>query len=234
MDFNSNILDKTFLEHEKNNILGIIYIIKNIKTNKVYIGQTLSHYLNAGKYRPFGAEKRFKSHISEAICNTKKKQCQYLNNSIRKYGSDNFIYNIIEYCKPEETNEKEIYYIAKYNSLYPNGYNLTTGGNKTQMLENTKKQLCERTKEQFKLSKYVKYYGKNIIIDDDNLDQYIHLSNYDKYGGIYYRVIINGVKTIFVSKHNTPTELKEEVYDFLRNLSKNLKLVQHVQIAGSS
>jgi hypothetical protein len=97
-------------------------------TNKKYIGQTVSHRKNKNKYRPFGYEGRFKDHISEALCNTKKKQCTYLNNAIRHYGRDAFTIELIMTCPKEEMDKYEQYYINEYNSIYPNGYNLTSGG----------------------------------------------------------------------------------------------------------
>lgn len=110
------------------NVKGHIYKIKNELNNKVYIGQTYSHIKNHGKYRPAGYLKRFSGHISEAITNTKKKQCTYLNNGIRKYGKENFSCKLIKECELSELDELEQKYIIKYNSLYPNGYNLTHGG----------------------------------------------------------------------------------------------------------
>lgn len=44
------------------------------------------------------------------------------------YGIDKFHIEIVEECSEEELNEKEIYYIKKFNSLSPNGYNMTAGG----------------------------------------------------------------------------------------------------------
>ena len=112
----------------KEEVYGIIYIIRNAINDKKYIGQTLSHRKNHNRYRPFGYTGRFKDHISEALCNTKTKQCSYLNQAIRKYGPNVFTVELIEKCPIEELNEKEIYYISNYQSLYPNGYNLTIGG----------------------------------------------------------------------------------------------------------
>jgi hypothetical protein len=112
----------------KEHIYGMIYIITNTINNKKYIGQTLSHRKNHNRYRPFGYIRRFKDHISEALCNTKKNQCTYLNQAIRKYGKDVFIVELIETCPIELLDEKEIYQISNHNSLYPNGYNLTIGG----------------------------------------------------------------------------------------------------------
>ena len=58
---------------DKNKRFGLIYCITNEVNNKQYIGQTVSHRKNKGKYRPFGIDGRLNDHISEAICNTKKK-----------------------------------------------------------------------------------------------------------------------------------------------------------------
>lgn len=57
----------------KENVQGVIYIITNTCTKKCYVGQTMTHKLNSKKFRPFGAERRLKQHISDAIKNTKKK-----------------------------------------------------------------------------------------------------------------------------------------------------------------
>lgn len=49
-----------------------------------------------------------------------------------KYGIDNFLFEVIEECKRENLNEREIYWIKQYNSFFfdknSNGYNLTRGG----------------------------------------------------------------------------------------------------------
>jgi hypothetical protein len=109
-------------------VIGHIYLITNTQTNKKYVGQTVSHRKNRNKYRPFGFEGRFKDHISEALCNTKKKQCNYLNNSIRQYGKEAFKVELITECSKSELDTMEEMYIKEYNTLYPNGYNLTIGG----------------------------------------------------------------------------------------------------------
>ena len=112
----------------KEDVYGIIYKIINTTNGKEYVGQTLSHRKNHNRYRPFGYIGRFKDHISEALCNTKEKQCRYLNQAIRKYGKEVFNIELVEKCSIELLNEKEIHYISYYQSLYPNGYNLTIGG----------------------------------------------------------------------------------------------------------
>lgn len=113
---------------DKSKIQGQIYLITNIATSKQYVGQAVTHRNNHNKYRPFGYMGRFRDHISEALCNTKKKQCRYLNNSIRLYGADKFKVELLYTCPVEELDSWESHYIKEYNSLYPNGYNLTLGG----------------------------------------------------------------------------------------------------------
>ena len=113
---------------DKSHVVGQIYLIENAGQNKRYVGQTVSHRKNHEKYRPFGYEGRFKDHISEAICNTKKKQCSYLNNAIRLYGKDAFTVSLLHTCSLSKLDSMEQFYIEKYGTLYPNGYNLTVGG----------------------------------------------------------------------------------------------------------
>lgn len=47
--------------------------------------------------------------------------------AFKKYGLENFSFEIIEECNPEELNKKEIFYIQYYNS-YKFGYNQNEGG----------------------------------------------------------------------------------------------------------
>lgn len=52
-----------------------------------------------------------------------------LHGAIKKYGENSFITEQIDRASNEdELNNKETYWINFYNSLVPNGYNLTTGG----------------------------------------------------------------------------------------------------------
>jgi hypothetical protein len=195
-------------------ILGIIYKITNKKTGKMYIGQTMSHKMNNGKYRPFEEVGRFKQHISDALKNTKKKQCSYLNNSIRKYGKDAFEVELLEYCLPSEKNNAEIENIERYNTVFPNGYNLTKGGRQCEILPEQKKKLMLKSQEQYYNKKLDKFKGKSI--DVNNLDKYIYECNYPRFGGKYFIVKVDDVKSIFVAQHLPLDELREQVYIFLK------------------
>jgi hypothetical protein len=168
---------------ESGRIKGEIYKITNKQTGMLYIGQTRTHRKNKNKYRYFGYIGRFNDHISEAIHNTKKKQCTYLNNAIR-LDKTHFVVELIEKCDVKDLDEKEKMYINQFNSYYPNGYNLTKGGKTTkyveiesnQALNNIKKRgreygykHTETTKEKMKKSlQAINSHLKNKASTDDS------------------------------------------------------------------
>jgi group I intron endonuclease len=91
----------------------IVYKVINKINNKVYIGQTSKTL-----------EVRIKSHIKEANNNSN----LLLHKAIRKYGIDNFTWEVIRYCSNrKELNDVEITEIALHKSI-ENGYNITKGG----------------------------------------------------------------------------------------------------------
>jgi Trp operon repressor len=89
-----------------------IYIIKNKINDKVYIGQAVN------------TQNRWWHHLSDA---RKNKKYSLIDRAINKYGKENFYYEILEE-QIEDYNEKEQYWIKKYNSITPNGYNIAVGG----------------------------------------------------------------------------------------------------------
>lgn len=111
-----------------------IYKIENLITKKIYIGQSTN------------IEKRFYDHKRRYFLLNEN---TVLYKSMRKYGLENFDFKIIEKCNKEELNEKEIFYIAFYNSLVPFGYNINIGGN------------CGFNEEQFQNSIKIKEKIKN-------------------------------------------------------------------------
>lgn len=90
----------------------IIYKAKSKVNGKSYIGQTCRD-LN----------KRINSHIYGKGNNN------YFHNSLKKYGRDNFFVETVAYCcNKEHADFLEKFYIKLFNSKFPNGYNLTDGG----------------------------------------------------------------------------------------------------------
>ena len=87
-----------------------IYKIENKINGKVYIGQSIN------------IERRWKNHKIYS-----KIDDELLYNEIREYGIENFDWYIIEECNEIELRDKEKYYIKKYNSIFPYGYNKALG-----------------------------------------------------------------------------------------------------------
>lgn len=48
--------------------------------------------------------------------------------ALRKYGSENFIFTILEECPIEELNDAEKFWISYFGSMTPRGYNIKIGG----------------------------------------------------------------------------------------------------------
>ena len=95
--------------------MAYIYRILNKISKKVYIGITT--------YKD--VKKRWNQHIQTASIN---KGCPALREAFNKYGIENFEFSVILICFDQDRFKYEIEYIKKYNSIAPNGYNLTNGG----------------------------------------------------------------------------------------------------------
>ena len=97
--------------------MGYIYKITNLQNNKIYIGKTTTCI-----------QERFSKHIYEANTPNTKGYMFILHKAFRKYGINNFNIEQIEEIDNSLLNDREIYWINFYNSMIPNGYNMTFGG----------------------------------------------------------------------------------------------------------
>lgn len=110
-----------------------IYKITNTSNGKIYIGQSidLSHRRSCHEY-DLKHNRHKNPHLQRA------------------YNKDPnaFTFEVVCYCKEEELNDLEIYYIQKYDSTNPkNGYNLEKGGNGAgRMNEEHKRKISEAKK----------------------------------------------------------------------------------------
>lgn len=95
--------------------MSLVYKITNKLNNKSYIGKT-----------GYSFDKRKADHLKNARKNTG----FAIHAAIKKYGEENFLWEIIEDNIIDEItlNQKEEYYIAFYESFGPKGYNMTAGG----------------------------------------------------------------------------------------------------------
>lgn len=90
-----------------------IYKITNLINGKIYVGQSKD------------PTRRWKEHKWDAF-NSNCKENSAIHKAFLKYGIDNFEFTIIGWF--ENYNEMERHYIKELKTLYPDGYNLTEGG----------------------------------------------------------------------------------------------------------
>lgn len=124
---------------------GEIYCITNLTNGKKYVGQTIVSSL-----------KRWNQHINEAKSTHNHSKSWALNNAIMKYGENNFNVEIIFNNIPiNKLDEYEVEQIVKLNTMFPNGYNIRSGGKRGYH--------CDESREKMRLKKIGKNnfnYGK--------------------------------------------------------------------------
>ena len=168
-------------------VYGIIYMVKNMISGEVYVGQTIYDFYT-----------RYHNNIEKYTHNDR------LKNDMAKLGINNFLIIPqidVAYSK-EELDEKEIFYIELYDSFY-NGYNETKGGESLGRGGDNpyaKKIVCLNTNEVFNsLTEASEKYN----INKDSLSQ--HLNKKTKSAG--------GKKFLFLDEFLTKTN--EEINQFL-------------------
>ena len=92
-----------------------IYKIENLINHHKYIGQSTD------------IQDRWKKEKQRAFQERAHDYNYPLSRAFRKYGIDNFSFEIIEECEIEKLNEREQYWIAYYDTFF-HGYNQTLGG----------------------------------------------------------------------------------------------------------
>lgn len=123
-----------------------VYVIRNNINDKGYIGQTQQGY-----------EKRFRTHKTCATGSYEKARnaCPKFYGAMRKYGVDNFYVELLEdNILPENIDEREAYYIAKYDAV-DNGYNVLIYSTNRVGYKVSEKQIKE-TKERWADPEYKK------------------------------------------------------------------------------
>jgi group I intron endonuclease len=121
--------------------MGIIYLWTNKNTNKHYVGQTIH------------PDQRKRNHIHEAFV---RESDYYFHRSLRKHGLDAFTYTVLEdNVDRDKLNERENFYINKYNTIWPNGYNECEANslsqNSIKKMSETKKQKWQALSDEDKI-----------------------------------------------------------------------------------
>lgn len=130
-----------------------VYLITCNTTGKKYVGFTSLGYL-----------KRWAWHECEY-----KKGGTVLYLAMKKYGPENFsIQSLITCPNKASALEQEILCIKKYNTITPNGYNMTIGGEGGSQIEQVKKKMSESAKKRYQNpEERIKMESKNRRIHSD-------------------------------------------------------------------
>ena len=111
--------------------LGIIYMLLNRKNAKAYIGKTID-FIN-----------RIRDH-------KRAKHDFPIHCAIRKHKWESFeVIKLFEEVSQDVIDDLEIYCIAQYNTIAPNGYNLKEGGDGGPIAESTKEKISIALKEYY-------------------------------------------------------------------------------------
>lgn len=92
-----------------------IYLIQNTINGKSYVGKSID------------ISRRWSKHRSDTFNELSEVYNYPLYRAMRKYGIENFKFSVLEECSETELNEKEKYWISKFDT-FNNGYNQTLGG----------------------------------------------------------------------------------------------------------
>ena len=111
------------------------------------------------------------------------------------------VYEILETVQNESLDEREIHWIKYYNSLAPNGYNCSTGGN-------SKKELSDLLKNKI---------SNSLIKSKINRDGYMGFVKKQSNG--YLPCITNKGKNVYVS--NGAFNNKDEAIEVLKEYTKD-------------
>ena len=179
-----------------------IYIIKNDINNKVYIGQATDSKI------------RFKAH-----CQIKQKDI-YFDKIIHKYGAEHFWYEILE-SQIENYNEREKYWIEYYNSIVPNGYNLSPGGDQTAITNrgiNTKNSAIKSEAILFAIIKDIQESDLTFIDIGEKYNVNKNIISKINCGRVYKLDIFNyPLRPFYQGKKVLSTQQEKEIKNLIKN-----------------
>lgn len=140
--------------------MSVIYAIKNLVNNKVYVGSSKSPQKR--KYRHFYDMKKGTHHSP------------HLQKSYDKHGKDKFSFYILEECSEETRKAREIFFIEQFKSNEREfGYNIyEPNEDDFKCSEDTKKKISDSHKEKISVDLYK--------IDGEFIGSYVSIHNCSK------------------------------------------------------
>ena len=187
--------------------MGYIYIIKNSKNSKVYIGQTLRD-INT----------RWKEHLRHSDS-----YGQPLYKAMQKYGKENFFIQCLEDCPDEILNEREKYWINYFDS-YNNGYNATLGGQDNFVMSSKVEQV---------LNLWYNNYTVNKIVEKTKLNVETVRSYLNKNGISHEDIRARANKAIGKSRSKSILQYDLEG-NFIREWSSSMEVERELSISHNN
>ena len=198
----------------------VIYMIRNKITGLRYYGQTVNFQRRLNEYKNRKAEKSSKYHIMEVI---------------NEYGFNNFEFSIVEHCKEEELNEREMYYIRKHNTTNPLfGYNSQKGESDKRMYKRTRAKMSESHKglkekaatKRKKSNPVVAFNGTEVVYADSGklFGDYIGQSKDEISHGINKKYSMYGYYVFYQDKNKQDKLLETKSSDKYLNALKVVRL----------
>ena len=188
-----------------------IYKIENLINGKVYIGQSIDI-----KDRWH----RHKLYAKKQYSNDGKRYYQHLYNAMRKYGLNNFSFEVLEETSEEELDDKEKYWIEYYNS-YETGYNNTRGGESGQRISQKEIDLiCELWRKGYSISEIAELisYSRSTVLKYLNDYEVTYTSEEGYKRGAEYKN-----KLFFKNNKNQAIDM----FDLYNNYIGSFYLIRH-------
>jgi group I intron endonuclease len=197
-------------------IMGIIYMITCQKNGKKYIGQTQFSAADRWKEHCYCASVLQRAKNSDPLINTncsyyKQMKTSTLYNSMALHGIESFTFEVVEEIPNSELNDAEKLYIEEYNSMLPNGYNATSGGDSK----------YTHTAEAIR-----KMVERKLDTLDENRHEYLQtLPPKTTYSAKHNAIILVGhplckYKMFRISKYETLENTQEAVINFVDSLER--------------
>jgi len=205
-----------------------IYKIENIANGKVYIGQSINLYT-----RLLGHKSTLK---------TNKHFNRYLQRSWNKYGEDNFTFNILEKCDTDDLNDREQYWIEKYNSCDRlKGYNIDHGGNRDYMSDEHKlnMSIAKNGVHNKTPSVYITYSEILEILKRSSKNKkillftmFIYSKRYSDKNGVFYMSYKHMAETTGIKERKTFTNIvnKFERLGLIKRVTKDSNITNSYKI----
>lgn len=194
--------------------MGAIYKITNKVNNKIYIGKTIR--------KP---QIRWQEHIQYS--NQPSRYNTPFYQAIRKYGPENFIFEIIEddIADINELNKKEKYYINFYHSTsHETGYNIALGGDGGRIASKLTREQANEIIE--------------TLADNDNLLSFNEIGKQFNISGSVVQSINQGISwpipniSYPIRKYNTSglTLTRSQYADIVRDIQDNQLQLQEIAV----